>query len=116
MTVEPHLMLQELTLLPGGEWSRRREGWLVARVADGAGYWLEGGTARELRAGDVVVTNGAGNGLLRASSLGVLRFQFFVTQLRLLSGLLAVTDWQQLESRTALSAGALVFAPHDLVA
>ena len=52
MANERHLILQEITLLPSGEWTPPTPGWTIVRVAEGMGYWLQGGGARELNAGD----------------------------------------------------------------
>ena len=52
MTVERHLILQEMTLRPSGEWTPQHRGWMVVRVAEGVGYWLHNGNARELNVGD----------------------------------------------------------------
>src|SRR6185503_17854124 len=97
MTVERHLVLEETTLLPSTEWPARGEGWIVARVAEGAGYWLNGPLIQELGAGDMFAVPGGANGSLRASRLGPLRLQFFRVRPRLLSGLLAVAHNRQLE-------------------
>ena len=116
MTRAGHLVLQELTLLPCGELPNRSPGWLIARVADGAGYWLHQGIVRELGAGDVVLA-AQRNGILRASSIGPLRVQFFSVQPRLLDGVLSVADWQQLEARAWGGNGpALVWSAQDPVA
>src|SRR6185369_9167247 len=101
MSVERHLALQEMTLLSSAEWSPGSEGWLVARVADGAGYWFHAAAPRELNAGDVLVAPAGSNGVLRASRLGPLRLQFFFVQPHLLNGVLAVADGRQLESASA---------------
>ena len=66
MTVERHLIIQELSLRPSGEW--KPDGpWTVVRVAEGAGYCLQGSAARELNAGDAVITGPATNAVFRAS-------------------------------------------------
>jgi hemolysin activation/secretion protein len=102
MTANCHLILQDLTLLPGGEWSIRGDGWLVARVAEGAGYWLSAGQARDLGPGDVLAAVAASGGTLRASRLGPLKLDFFRVEPRLLSGLLVAGDLQRLEDAPTL--------------
>ena len=98
MTVERHLFLQELTLLPSAEWNPRSQGWLIARVADGTGYWLQPGSeARQLNAGDGLIFLREAGGTVRASQLGPLKLQFFTVCPASLSGLLTVTEWHQLE-------------------
>jgi AraC-like DNA-binding protein len=97
MSAERHLNLQELILRPSGEWIPRCNGWVVARVAEGTGYWMQPGGARELNAGDGFVATFSGNALLRASQLGSLKLQFFTVQPQFLNGLLTVAEWHQLE-------------------
>jgi len=98
MTVERHLLLQELTLSPSAEWIPRNHGWLMARVAEGTGYWLQHGTeTRQLTVGDGLMVVRNANGIIRASQLGPLKLQFFIVQPQCLNGLLTVTEWHQLE-------------------
>ncbi|MGO8837524.1 MAG: POTRA domain-containing protein [Limisphaerales bacterium] len=98
MTIERHLILQELTLRPSGEWTPRNHEWFMVRVAEGTGYWLQpGAAARQLGVGDGLMTTGNGDGVLRASQLGELKLQFFSIQPQYLNGLLTVAEWHQLE-------------------
>ena len=97
MPVERHLILQEITLHPSGEWTLPAHGWTVARVAEGIGYWLQGGDARELKAGETFVSTGGDNFVIRASSLGILKLEFFFVLPQFLNGLLTVTEGHQLE-------------------
>jgi hemolysin activation/secretion protein/AraC-like DNA-binding protein len=101
MAIARHLILQELILRPSGEWSPQSRGWLVARVAQGSGYWLHNGTGRELNAGDGFVVGGNVRVLLRASQLGELKLQYFTVQPQYLNGLLSVSEWHQLEAAAA---------------
>jgi hemolysin activation/secretion protein/AraC-like DNA-binding protein len=98
MTVERHLILQELALRPSGEWTPQIRGWVVARVAEGVGYWLHGGNARELNVGDGFIVGINTGSLLRSSQLGPLKFQFFTVQPQYLNGVLTVAEWHQLEA------------------
>ena len=98
MIIERHLILQELVLASSAEWLPQCQGWLIARVAEGTGYWLPQGAAhRQLNPGDglIVVRNAVG--VVRASRLGPLKLQFFTVQLPYLNGILTVAEWQQLE-------------------
>jgi hemolysin activation/secretion protein/AraC-like DNA-binding protein len=116
MTIERHLIVQEMTLRPSGEWTPQYRGWIVARVAVGVGYWLHGGNARELNVGDGFVVGFNSNMLLRSSQLGPLRFQFFTVQPQYLHGVLTVAEWHQLESAPArLSSYVSFFAAADPV-
>jgi AraC-like DNA-binding protein len=112
--VERHLILQECTLHPSGEWTPQYRGWIVARVAEGAGYWLHGGNARELNAGDGFVVGFNAGMLLRSSQLGPLKLQFFTVQPQYLNGLLTVAECHQLEvARNNPSSHALVFSASE---
>jgi hemolysin activation/secretion protein/AraC-like DNA-binding protein len=98
MAVEQHLILQNLELAPCAEWQPHSSGWRMARVAEGAGYWLQTGVdARQLGAGDCVLTNSNSTGVLRASQLGPLKLQYFIVQPQYLNGLLTVLEWHRLE-------------------
>jgi hemolysin activation/secretion protein len=98
MTVERHLILQELVLPPSAEWLPRSHGWLMARVAEGTGYWLQPGTeTRQLAVGDGLIVLRNANGVVRASQLGPLKLQSFTVQPQYLNGVLTVTEWHQLE-------------------
>jgi hemolysin activation/secretion protein/AraC-like DNA-binding protein len=109
MSAERHLNLQELILRPCGEWIPRCNGWVVARVAEGTGYWMQPGTARELNAGDGFVAVFGGNAQVRASQLGPLKLQFFTVQPQFLNGLLTVAEWHQLEVAPDNSAPRVLF-------
>ncbi|HSY19915.1 MAG TPA: helix-turn-helix domain-containing protein [Candidatus Acidoferrales bacterium] len=95
--MERHLIIQELALRPSGEWKPEAQGWTVVRVAEGAGYCLQGPGARELNPGDAVITGPANNVILRASQLGIMKLEFFLVLPQYLNGLLTVTEWRQLE-------------------
>ena len=104
MAIEPHLNLLELVLPPAGEWMPDDRCWMVIRVADGFGYCLHGGPARDFKAGDTVVTVPNSELIVRASQLGELRLDFFrVVPLRL-NGLITVMEWRQLERICSLAA------------
>jgi AraC-like DNA-binding protein len=98
MLVERHLILQELTLPPSTEWLPHCQGWLMVRVAEGSGYWLQPGVeSRQLTTGDGLLATRNVNGVIRASQLGPLKLQYFTIHLQYLNGVLTVAEWQQLE-------------------
>ena len=97
VTSDQHLVLKEITLRHSEEWTPQGNGWIVARVAEGCGYWLHDGTARELNPGDGFVIGGNVGGILRSSQLGPLKLQFFSVQPQYLNGLMSVAEWQRLE-------------------
>jgi AraC-like DNA-binding protein len=98
MIGERHLILQELTLPSSAEWLPRCSGWLIARVAEGTGYWLQDKAAHcQLNPGDGLIVIRHANGVVRASQLGPLKLQLFIVQPQYLNGLLTVAEWHQLE-------------------
>ena len=97
MSVEQHLIIHEITLQPAGEWSPTAPGWTVVRVAEGIGYWLQGGTVGEIKEGDGFAATETSRLVLRASQLGPLKLQFFCVLPQFLNGLITVTEGHQLE-------------------
>lgn len=97
MRTDCHLILQSVVLSPAEEWLPPTQGWVIARLAEGVGYWMHGGQARELKEGDGFVVSGQQNMVLRASRLGVLKLELYLLQPQLLNGLLTVTEENRLE-------------------
>ncbi len=89
---EPQLIVGEMALLPGGEWSPQMSGWLVIHVSCGAGYWLHPRMSWELQTGAVVLCSDQAQGCVRASEVGELRLHFFRLDPRKLTGLLSLAD------------------------
>ncbi len=77
MSVKLHLILKELVIGPSGEWTPEGQGWILIRVAAGAGYWLKKGTGGELEVGDGIVLGYDDKTRLRASVLSPMKIQFF---------------------------------------
>ena len=108
--------MQELILRPSGEWTPPAPGWTVVRVAEGFGYWLQGGGARELHPGDGFVATEAARLVLRASQLGPLKLEFFCVQPQFLNGLLTVAEGHQLQEAGKNSAAqAIAFTASDSI-
>jgi len=98
MIGERHLILQELTLAASAEWLPHSSGWLIVRVAEGTGYWLQHKAAhRQLNPGDGLIVIRSADGVVRASQLGPLKLQLFIVQPQYLNGLLTVAEWHHLE-------------------
>ncbi len=97
MAYERHLVLQDITLRPSGEWNAPERGWTVVRVAEGIGYWLQSGGARELKPGDGFVVGETSHLVLRASQLGTLKLEYYCVHPQFLNGLITVTEGHQLE-------------------
>ena len=116
MAHERHLVLQEVTLRPSGEWNSPEDGWTVVRVADGMGYWLPPGGARELKAGDGFVVAQTSHLVLRASQLGPLKLEYYCVHPQFLNGLITVTEGHQLEQvGKKIAAPVIAFDAADLI-
>ena len=97
MSIEQHLILQESTLFPSGEWVPHSMGWTMLRVANGYGYGFYGGSPREIKLGDTLIAGPSSGLTLRASQLCELKFEFFLVMPARLNGLITVVEWRQLE-------------------
>ena len=95
---EPQLVINEIALLPGGEWSPQSPGWSVIHVSSGVGYWLHPRVSKELQTGAVVVLSDQAEGRLRASQAGALRLHFFRVVPRKLIGLVSMADQALMQS------------------
>src|SRR5580698_11249084 len=100
MIADRHLVLQEISLRPSGEWSPGG-GWTDVRAAEGAGYCMQTGSARELNTGDMVVMGPNTAAVFRASQLGVFKLEYFQVLPQCLNGLITVTEWRQLEDASS---------------
>lgn len=94
MKYQSHLALDELDLPPSTEWEAPAQCWCFVRVAQGQGYWLGQGDAREVNTGDVLALPPARQGVFRASQLSVVRLFHFRFCPDLMSGLLTMTERQ----------------------
>jgi AraC-like DNA-binding protein len=109
MNTERHLILRTVVLPPSSEWAAPREGWVVARVGEGVGYWLHSGTVCELNEGDGFVVCSGPNMVVRASQLGRLRLEYFLIQTPWLNGLLTVAEGNKLEQVAHSLNGQIIF-------
>jgi AraC-like DNA-binding protein len=100
MIVECPLIIRDLVVSPGDEWSPSPPypGWTVVRVAEGSGYSLLRGSPRELQTGDGFMAPHTTRMTVRASQLDVLRLQYFQIRPDLLSGLLTVAESWRLKT------------------
>jgi AraC-like DNA-binding protein len=94
MKYQSHLALEELDLPASTEWEGAPQCWRMVRLAEGRGYWLRQGEAREVNPGDVLVVPPGRAGLFRASQLGGARLQSFGFCPELMSGLLTMMERQ----------------------
>jgi len=108
---EPHLVINEMTLLPGGEWSPQSPGWSVIHVSSGAGYWLHPRMSRELKTGAIVLLSDQAQGRVRASQAGGLRLHFFRIEPGKLTGLVSMADQALIQSAATDEAQSLRVLP-----
>jgi AraC-like DNA-binding protein len=95
---EPHLVLCEIVLASGSEWTPQLPGWMVIHVSSGVGYWLHPRMNRELPTGAVVVHSDQVRGSIRASQVGELRLNFFRVEPAKLTGMVTMSDQRLLQS------------------
>jgi AraC-like DNA-binding protein len=98
---EPQLVLYEIVLPSGSEWSPQLSGWLVIHVTSGVGYWMHQRMNRELETGMVIVHSEQIQGCIRASQVGELRLHYFRTEPGKLTGLVTMGDQRLLEKAAA---------------
>jgi len=111
MKYQSHLALEEQSLPPSSEWEAPVNCWCFVRLAEGQGYWLGHGEARELNAGDVLALLPSRQGLFRASQLSAVRLFHFRFCPDLMSGLLTMAERQYFDRLAAKSAQAIRFLP-----
>jgi AraC-like DNA-binding protein len=98
---QSHLALDELDLPASAEWEAPAQCWCFVRVAEGQGYWLGQGNAREVNTGEVLALPPARQGVFRASQLSVVRLFHFRFCPDLMSGLLTMTERQYFDRLAA---------------
>ena len=96
-TFEPHLVIREVTLLPGGEWPASSPRWCFVHLTAGAGYYLDARQNFELSTGSVLVFSHGVHGSVRASQLGDATFHYFHVEPDRLAGLITLAEQQFLK-------------------
>ena len=99
------LLMRELTLIPGGEWSPVFPGWLLVRLTQGLGYWMQPRGTQELASGSVLVLSEQARGVIRSSQLGPTVCHFFFVEPRKLTGLITLAEQRRLEEASKTEAG-----------
>jgi AraC-like DNA-binding protein len=94
---EPHLVLKQMALPPGSEWTVEAPGWSFLHITTGTGYWLHPRRNHELATGAVLVVSDRAQGVTRASQLSELLIHYFRLQPERLSGLVSWGEQQFLE-------------------
>ncbi len=89
---EPHLVIREISVPPGGEWRPHSPGWSLVQITRGTGYCLQPQSSRELETGTILLMTAQASGKIRASQLGgMLLSSFSVTPARL-TGLITLGE------------------------
>ncbi len=100
-TYEPHLVIREISVPPGGEWVPRSPGWSLIQMARGTGYYLQPQLSQELKTGTALLVAGHGQGSIRASQLGGLSLCVFNVIPARLTGLITLGEQDFLETAAA---------------
>jgi AraC-like DNA-binding protein len=108
---QSHLALDDQDLRPSAEWEPPTQCWCFVRVAQGRGYWLGPGPAREVNTGDVLALPPARQGLFRASQLGAVRLFHFRFCPDLMSGLLTMSERQYFDRQAGKPSRAVRLLP-----
>src|SRR5215471_3037782 len=96
-----HLVVREVSVLPGEEWIRQQGGWAFIHFTNGIGYFLSTRTALELSTGSVLVLSPSIHGTFRASQISPAHIHFFTVEPRLLFGLATFGERRVLEEAAA---------------
>ena len=114
---EPHLVIRELSLLPGLEWTPRFSGWSLIQISSGTGYFLQPRMNQELEPGMVLVLAAETRGNIRASQLSGLSLFFFPIEPERLTGLITLDEQAFFETSAVKERNSMkVFSPDSPVA
>ena len=98
---EPHLVINEIRLAGGGEWTPHFRGWCFLQVKSGISYWQQAGGTQEISAGSALVVSGEDWGHLRASQLSDVVCSYFCMEPEKLTGLLSLSEQSALKKAAA---------------
>jgi AraC-like DNA-binding protein len=84
----PHLVIRNVSLAPGKEWSPGSSGWSLIQIGSGTGYWLQGQARQELESGMILLVAGDKPGRVLASRLNGMQMSFFSVIPERLTGLI----------------------------
>ena len=100
-TFEPHLLIHEITLPRGGEWTPSFGGWALVQINSGISYWRHAEGTRELPAGSCLVLAGGTSGVLLASQLNEVVINHVCLRPDRLAGLLSLPEQESLARAVA---------------
>ena len=114
---EQHLVVNEHTISPGGEWVPRSSGWTVIQIQSGAGYWSQSQSNTKIETGTVVLVAGRVPGQIRAGQLNPLSLFCFNVIPGRLTGLVAFGEREFLDqAATRRETGPRVLQPDNPIA
>jgi hypothetical protein len=96
-TFEAHLVMKDVQLPKGGEWTLRFRGWCFLQIRSGVAYWQGTAKALELAPGTSLILSDEVRGSLRASLLNEVVVDYFSMDPSKLAGLLTLSDQQFLQ-------------------
>ena len=94
---EQHLVVREVFVQPGNEWTRPEGGWSFVHFTSGIGYWLGAGPALDLLMGSVLILAPSVQGSFRASQISPALVHFFTVEPKLLIGVATLGEHRILE-------------------
>lgn len=93
-----HLVINEVSLLAGRDWEKDQDGWGIACLTKGFGYWIDGKQLKDVATGDLMVIGPVSKGAFRASQLCDSLIHIFYFRPENLVGLLSAGERLGLES------------------
>lgn len=105
------MVLKEIVLVPGGEWTPEATGWCFISVLRGVGYWMDSRLNHELVSGSVLLISSRAKGTVRSSQLGEAVCQYFVVAPERLASLMTIAEQRAFEELAQNAAAAVRFFP-----
>lgn len=114
---KPHLVVNDLLLTRGSDWAPRLNGWCMAWVGSGIGYWHGREAKSELQPGSVVAFPAGTHDVFRASLLNDVELSYFSVEPDRLMGILGVREQEFFNQSTGRrNSPARIFAPDSMTA
>ncbi len=103
-TFDPHLVIRDLSLLPGAEWQPSTASWLIVGIATGSAYWMQFPRNQELSQGSLLLIPNGVKGTIRSSQLAATTLRFFEINPDLLTGVLTIGEQRWLQQAASQDA------------
>ena len=92
MKLPTHLLISELEVAPGAEWTDSSPGWKIILIGKGILYWMSRAEVQELSPGQVLVIGPSADGVLRGSQISASSIHFFYFRPENLLELLSLSE------------------------